>query len=123
MLSREEVQIPEPEIIDTTAHALCLAIRSGQVEFVAEFANNVSLRSLINECNNCPFLHEAAATGNVDIYKLLLENGANGNVRDRENRTILHVVAEHNHEKLGLTVANGEVDFTAQDNNVRSAKV
>ena len=115
MLPREEVLIPEPEIRDTTLHALRLAIRSGQVEFVAEFAKNVSLHTFIAEYNDSPLLHEAAATGNVDIYKMLVENGAKENVHDKENRTIMHVLAEHNHEKLALTLERAEL--AAQDNN------
>lgn len=117
LLSREEALIPEPEIRKKIAYALQLAIRSGQVEYVLEFANTVLLCTLIAAYDDYCFLHEAAVTGSVDIYKLLVDNGANEKVRDKEDRMIMHVVAEHNHERLGLAVASQEgAELAAQDN-------
>lgn len=82
-----------------------------------EFANTVLLRTLIADYDDYSFLHEAAVTGSVDIYKLLVENGANEEVRDKEDRMIMHVVAEHNHGELGLAITSQEgAELAAQDN-------
>lgn len=118
MLSREADLFSESRVKDTTAHALRLAVRSGQVQLVSEFANSALLHTFTSVYNDYPLLHEAAATGNVDMYSLLVETGANEKVRDKENRTIMHVVAEHNCEKLGLRLVDEEkAELVTQDNN------
>ena len=88
------------------------------MQLVSEFANSALLHTFTSVYNDYPLLHEAAATGNVDMYSLLVETGANEKVRDKENRTIMHVVAEHNCEKLGLRLVDEEkAELVTQDNN------
>lgn len=115
MLSREADLYLELEVDNTP---LRLAIRSGQVQFVREFIDSSSRYNL--DGDNYPVLHEAAASGNVEIYNMLLEYGENEKVRDKENRTVLHVMAEHNRQRLVLKLVEEEkakAEFEAQDNS------
>ena len=65
-----------------------------------------------------PVLHEAVIHGNEEMYNLLVENGGGENKRDKENRTVLHVVAEYNRDDLVWRLTSEEnTEMTAQDNN------
>jgi hypothetical protein len=62
-------------------------------------------------------LHYAAANGHVKIVRLLLQNGAEVNAKDRRDRTPLHYAAIHGHiDILHLLVEIG-ADLEAQTNN------
>jgi hypothetical protein len=62
-------------------------------------------------------LHRAACHGHVEIARLLLQNGAEVNVRNNYGNTPLHWAASHGHvDILHLLVENG-VDLEAQDND------
>lgn len=116
MLSREAVLSPESGREDNTAFRL--AVRSGQIQFVKEFTDSYLLHMYVGDDDDYPVMHEAAATGNVEIYNLLVEFGKNEKVRDKENRTILHVMAEHNSQHLVLKLVEEEkAELAVQDNN------
>lgn len=98
--------------------ALCLAIRSGRVQLVKEFADCLFLHFCAADRGDYSFLHEAAATGSVEMYNLLVEAGEDEKARDKENRTVLHVMAEHNCEELvSKLVAEGKTEYAVQDNS------
>jgi hypothetical protein len=62
-------------------------------------------------------LHYAAENGHIEIARLLLQNGAEVNVRNNYGNTPLHWAASNGHvDILHLLVENG-VDLEAQDNN------
>ena len=62
-------------------------------------------------------LHYAAENGHIEIARLLLQNGADLNVRSNRGRTPLHLAAENgNVDILHLLVENG-VDLEVQANN------
>jgi hypothetical protein len=63
-----------------------------------------------------PF-HYAAANGHIEIARLLLQNGAEVNVRNNYGNTPLHIAASHgNVDILHLLVENG-ADLEAQDDH------
>jgi hypothetical protein len=62
-------------------------------------------------------LHYAAANGHIEISRLLLQNGADANVRNNYGNTLLHLAAEQdNVDILHLLVENG-ADLEVQKNN------
>ena len=119
MLSRESVLSPGAGTESNTAFRL--AIRSGQIDFVKEFTDSFLLDLYDGDGDDYPVLLEAAATGNVEIYNLLVEFGKDEKVRDKENRTVLHVMAEHNRQQLVMKLVEEEkAEFAVQDNNGRT---
>ena len=69
-----------------------------------------------NDVSGSTPLHWAAANGHVEIVRLLLQNGADVNAKDRWDGTPLHWAASEGHiDILHLLVENG-VDLEAQDN-------
>jgi hypothetical protein len=70
-----------------------------------------------NDWNGSTPLHWAAWNGHIEIVRLLLQNGAEVNAKDRWDRTPLHFAAYHGHvDILHLLVENG-ADLEAQTNN------
>lgn len=85
-------------------------IKGGEIGFCL-------LRHVTDEAGY-PVLHEAVMHGNEEMYNLLVENGGGEKKRDKENRTILHVVAEYNRDDLVWRLTSEEnTEFAAQDNN------
>ncbi|MGM0600587.1 MAG: ankyrin repeat domain-containing protein [Candidatus Rifleibacteriota bacterium] len=53
-------------------------------------------------------LHAAAADGNFEFVKFLVENGANANIYGENNKTPLHFAAENNHYEVAkFLIENG----------------
>ena len=45
-------------------------------------------------------LHWAALRGNVDVAKILIENGVHVNVTDKNNETAIEVAIRHGHHQI-----------------------
>jgi hypothetical protein len=78
---------------------------------------NINVNVKDDESESTP-LHWAAMDGNVEIARLLLQNGAEVNAKSNRGYTPLHYAAEQddNVDVLHLLVENG-VDLEAQANN------
>jgi hypothetical protein len=76
---------------------------------------NINVNVKDDENGSTP-LHRAAANGHIEISRLLLQNGADVNVKDDGGNTPLHWAAEEdNIDVLHLLVENG-ADLEAQNN-------
>ena len=60
-------------------------------------------------------LHLAAAVGDVNLVKELLEKGANPNAKDRFNQTPLHFAARHGHVEVVKLLLEYKADPNAKD--------
>ncbi|RYO95808.1 hypothetical protein DL765_011770 [Monosporascus sp. GIB2] len=59
-------------------------------------------------------LFTAVVNGNEDSVKLLVENGANIEVRDKQRRTALHLAAERGHYGIAQILVEGKADVNAR---------
>jgi len=62
-------------------------------------------------------LHKAASIGQIDICTLLIEKGADVNVKDNLQLTALHLAAYHGHPGVIKLFITKGVNANAQDNN------
>ncbi|TMW69768.1 hypothetical protein Poli38472_001924 [Pythium oligandrum] len=97
--------------------ALQSASRSGQVELVQLLlAHNVDP----NESPDSP-LHYAALSGEHEVVKLLLVNGANVHARDSHNYTALHSACRWDSQKAAAVLLEYGVDIDAVDKDGSTA--
>jgi len=62
-----------------------------------------------------PLLNIAAASGNVEIIRMLIEAGASVNEIDHEENTPLHVTAANGHQKASIMMLQYEADINARN--------
>lgn len=62
-------------------------------------------------------IQSAAATGHTDIVKLLLDNGADPNVREQGGYTPLHAAAQNGDEDMILALIYGGADLDAKSSD------
>jgi ankyrin repeat protein len=69
--------------------------------------------------NNDQFtpLHQATWSGHADMARVLLEAGANVNVRDGENHTALHLAALTGHTGVAGVLLDAEADVDVTDSS------
>jgi len=75
--------------------ALMLAANTGKLEtfrYLTEKGADINIPNAKHENNSA--LHYAVASGNVDIIKLLLDEGMSVNLTDTYGRTPLHISAK-----------------------------
>lgn len=66
-------------------------------------------------------LHYACGTGNIKCTKLLLVNGAEVDIRDKDGYTPLHIASGYMHKEVVSELINYGADPEIKDNNNRSA--
>jgi hypothetical protein len=91
--------------------------------FTSSVKRLLSIRNInvnVKDVSGATPLHEAARNGHIEISRLLLQNGAEVNVKSNDGnggQTPLHYAASQGHvDILHLLVENG-ADLEAQDNN------
>ncbi|KAF3313971.1 hypothetical protein TWF173_005563 [Orbilia oligospora] len=71
------------------------------------------------DCKQTPLLH-AIELGNGPIVRLLLENGADKNIKDYMDRTPLFLATENKHEEIVRMLLENGVDLDIKDVNSRT---
>lgn len=118
----------DPNIINISGLTpLMIAIQRENVEsvnvFLSYFSKNISLNAIhINiekkseDNENSYAIHLAAKTGNVKIFKSLLEKIKNVNVKQKYGYTALHIAVSMHHTQIVNELLNDQrVDLNAQD--------
>ncbi|XP_039298509.1 rabankyrin-5 [Nilaparvata lugens] len=92
------------------------AVQKNDVETVLFLLSiQVDVNSRVQDSNQTPTLHLAAATANEMLVRNLLLAGAKPNDRDVCRRTALHVAAEAGHTEVVIALMQNSVDFDAVD--------
>ena len=66
-------------------------------------------------------LHSAAQWGNLEIVKLLLQNGADVNAKNKWGETPLHYAAVFDHKEIARVLLDAGADINAKDNDGQTA--
>jgi ankyrin repeat protein len=66
-------------------------------------------------------IHSASAAGHVRIVKLLLDHGADANVREQAGYTALHAAAQNGDEEMIRTLLFGGADLTLKSDDGKTA--
>ena len=101
-----------PKPVDPRLAALISAVRNGTLTEVDK-----SLVNAADAAGNTP-LHHAAGYGNLNVFKLLLDNGADVNAKNRRKSTPLHW-AIRDEAKVRLLLEKG-AEINARQNDGRT---
>lgn len=116
----------EPELVNTHAddgfHALGLACFFGHYD-VAEYLIKAGapINSPSRNGLKAAPLHSATAAGHVRIVKLLLESGADPNVREQSGFTALHAAAQNGDVEMIRALLFAGADLTLKNDAGKSA--
>lgn len=98
------------------------AARKADLEVMAKMlGGGKQVLSIIVDDNSRSALHFAAALGNVDCVKLLVEAAADVNLQDREGYSPLHMAAGYMHTSAMVALLEAGADPQLKDNNGRDA--
>lgn len=101
---------------------LHMAIQKDDVESVLFLLSiKVDVNSRVQDSNQTPPLHLAAATGNEMLVRNLLLAGARPNDRDVHRRTALHVASEAGHASVVSALLENGADYDAVDDENENA--
>ena len=89
------------------------------VEFFLKF-NEISV-NVVDNCNQTPLMHACFDGGRLDNIKMLIQNGADIQVRDSYDSTVLHFASRNsNQEVLEFFLTLNEISVNAIDNRTRT---
>ena len=81
----------------------------------AELGFSVDLNQRVREMTNRGTLHVSAAGGHLDLVKLLLNAGAEIELKDEDSSTPLHIAAMFGRPEVARTLISAGADIHAQD--------
>lgn len=111
-LTTEDVNKVDPENEETPIFVACR--RRGPIRIIKALIQKGADVNHKNRSNDVP-LSIAIFIGNSKVFKLLLENGANVNVRvGQYDRTLLHYALHYQHDWVTM-ILNGAVDVNLCD--------
>jgi len=104
-LGLSEEQVNSLELVRATQQKLHSVCAAGDLETLREIVGSCDVRAVEK---GQQAIHVAAARGDVEIAKLLLQQGASVSARDQDGRMPLHLAAFHGHlEMLELLMDEG----------------